>query len=124
MVEDDRPVRELLRYYLSTRGYRVIEAQNGMEALLIIEQSSEPIDLMITDVIMPGMGGQDLVRFLRAERPDIKVLYISGYAGEGFDIEHDPASRAALLEKPFTSESLARRVREVLSSAAVHEAKS
>ena len=82
MVEDQEAVRELTKTVLEAYGYYVLEATNGVEALAFVEQHSEEIHLLLTDVIMPGMNGMDLSRRLRVLRPKLKVLFTSGYPAE------------------------------------------
>jgi CheY-like chemotaxis protein len=113
LVEDEESVRQLVRETLAARGYRVMEASNGEGGISAAAQYNGKIDLVITDVVMPGMGGRELVRHLAQTCPETKVLYLSGYTedaiiGEGME------SGAAFLQKPFTLQSLARKVREVL----------
>ncbi len=116
LVEDEDSVRQLVRETLDARGYRVLEAPNGQAALALAAAHAEPIDLVITDVVMPGLSGPELVQQLAAERPDLKVLYLSGYAQEAFSIPRDAAQKT-FLQKPFTLQSLSRKVREILGPA-------
>jgi CheY-like chemotaxis protein len=81
LVEDDASLRELIRECLESTGYTVIEARHGAEALGICERGPPPIDLVMTDVVMPGMSGRELADRLRLSRPEIRVLYMSGYTG-------------------------------------------
>jgi PAS domain S-box-containing protein len=113
LVEDEESVRQLVRETLQARGYNVIEAENGEAGLRAAEQAST-IDLVITDVVMPGMNGRELARRLAAERPQIKVLYLSGYTEEAILHEGGMEAGTAFLQKPFTLQVLARKVREVL----------
>ncbi|MGH9716253.1 MAG: PAS domain S-box protein [Candidatus Acidiferrales bacterium] len=113
LVEDASSVRELTREWLGAGGYNVLEASNPDDAMRIAKQYRLPIHLLVTDVIMPGMNGPALAKALTAIRPDMKILYISGYTGF---IDHrsiDPA--AAIVPKPFTRESLLGKLRETLS---------
>ena len=109
LVEDDLAVRALARRALERYGYRVLEATNGRQALEAMRGDRHTIDLLLTDIVMPEMGGRRSAEQVLLLRPDLKVLYMSGYAGP----EH-PAEPGALVQKPFTPESLARKVREVL----------
>jgi two-component system, cell cycle sensor histidine kinase and response regulator CckA len=114
VVEDDADVRALVRRSLERAGYRVLVADGGDQALAIYERDKDRIALLLTDVVMPHIGGRDLARRLRALSPGLRVLFMSGYA------EHELARRgilepgADLLEKPFEPEALQRRVRAVL----------
>ncbi len=116
ITEDEFSVRALAARILRARGYAVLEASNGKEALRIAGEYAGEIQLVLTDVIMPGMSGKDLVSKLKATRPGIKAFYISGYTDNAI-VHHgilDPG--IAFLQKPFTAENLARKVREVLNS--------
>jgi CheY-like chemotaxis protein len=117
IVEDEDLVRALASRSLRERGYRVLEARQGAEAL---RQLEEPVtvDLVISDVVMPEMGGRELARRLAALRPSLPVLFISGYTGEDV-IQRgllDPG--APFQQKPFTPDGLARKVREMLDAVA------
>ena len=117
LVEDEEGVRRLVRTVLRRQGYTVLEAQNGGEALLICEQYAKPIDLVLTDVVMPHLNGPQLFDRLHPMRPDMQVLYMSGYIDHAFrDGEIEPG--AAFLQKPITPGVLARRVRQVIDSGA------
>jgi len=111
LVEDERAVRELVATALRERGYHVVEAADGEEALRLAADAHEPIDLLVTDVVMPAMGGPELARRLGASRPGLRVLFVSGHGGDAVTA-HD--REAAFLQKPFGAEALARAVREVL----------
>jgi PAS domain S-box-containing protein len=114
LVEDEESVRELVRETLAARGYKVLEAENGEIGLRVAEAHGDGIDILITDVVMPGMGGRELAKKLLQLRPNLGVLYLSGYTED--TILHqgalDPGT--AFLQKPFTLQNLARKVREVL----------
>jgi PAS domain S-box-containing protein len=114
IVEDEEAVRALAKTALTRKGYRVLEAANGGEALLRCESEQAPIHLLVTDVVMPGLGGADLAQRLAPLRPDMKVLFISGYADRAAARHGTIQPGAAYLEKPFSLEALARKVREVL----------
>ena len=113
LVEDEESVRQLVRETLTARGYRVVEAGNG-EAALEVAEREEKIDLVITDVVMPGMGGRELVQHLAKTRPQTKVLYLSGYTEDSILSEGGTPNGTAFLQKPFTLQNLSRKVREVL----------
>jgi two-component system cell cycle sensor histidine kinase/response regulator CckA len=114
IVEDEAAVRALAKTGLTRKGYRVLEAANGGEALLLCEAEQAPIHLLVTDVVMPGLGGADLAQRLAPLRPDMKVLFISGYTDQGAARHGTIHPGAAYLEKPFSLDALARKVREVL----------
>ena len=114
LVEDEEPVRALVRNVLQEKGYKVLEADGGVDALEIAEQYWGPLDLLVTDVVMPQMSGRELARRLVNLHPQIKVLYISGYADNAVWYQGGVDSGVAFLQKPFSPEALARKVREVL----------
>ena len=116
LVEDEQALRELVRDLLRARGYLVLEAGDGVEALEVARHHARRIDLLLTDVIMPRMGGPELAKRLVDIQPSIKVLYMSGYTDRGV-VHHgvlDPG--ASFLQKPVAMEVVARRVREVLDA--------
>jgi CheY-like chemotaxis protein len=117
LVEDDDQVRSLAGGILRRCGYRVLDAQNGGEALLIADEHPAPIDLLVTDVIMPRMNGRQLATRLTSRRPELQVLYMSGYTDDVVLRDGVRNREVAFLRKPFSPESLARRVREVLDKA-------
>jgi len=115
IVEDEPEVRALAVLVLRELGYRVIEAGNGEEALQLSAMSDQqPIHLMVTDVVMPRMGGLHLAEALASRHPETKVLFISGYPDETITKHGTVPSDLAFLPKPFTPSALARRIREVL----------
>jgi PAS domain S-box-containing protein len=114
LVEDEDSVRQLVRETLESRGYRVLEAANGQAALTLAASHRNQIHLLITDVIMPGLNGHELVQQLLPARPAIKVLYLSGYAQDAFPTPLAAEAQKTFLQKPFTLQSLARKVREIL----------
>lgn len=113
LVEDEAEVRTLTREMLARQGYEVLEAGSGTEALRLWETNRNSISLLLTDVIMPQMSGHELAERLQAQRPDLKVLYMSGYTGDVI-ARHGVSTEAAFLQKPFTHDVLARKVRQVL----------
>ena len=112
LVEDDNVVRELIRVELGKLGYRVLTAPNGLEACLIGPRQIEELDLLLTDMVMPGMNGMELAEHLRMIKPGLKLLFISGYT-DNTGIKVDGSVRS-YLPKPFTPDTLARAVREIL----------
>jgi DNA-binding NtrC family response regulator len=107
-------VRELAVRVLERQGYRVLDASGGNEALLLCGEFKDSIHLILTDVVMPGMGGRKLVDFLKEIHPETKALYMSGYTDNAI-IHHGVLDEGIeFIQKPFTVEKLARRVREVL----------
>jgi two-component system, cell cycle sensor histidine kinase and response regulator CckA len=115
VVEDEERVRVLARTILRSYGYEVLEAQSGGDALIVCEQHHAKIDLLLADVVLPRVSGPQLAARLVSSRPQMKVLYMSGYMG-GSMLDQVYASGAAFLQKPITPETLVRRVREVLGS--------
>jgi CheY-like chemotaxis protein len=116
VVEDEPEVRDLVRVVLQSSGYRVLEACEGDEALSLCERWAEPIQLLLTDVVMTRMNGPQLAERLRASFPEMKVLFMSGYPGEILARHGFSAEKAPLLQKPFTPAVLRRKVREVLET--------
>jgi len=114
LAEDEPQVRELALRLLRGLGYQVLVAEDGETALRLAGDSEEPIELLLTDVVMPGLTGEELATRLKRSRPDLKVLYISGYAEDSDAIERALRSGDAFLAKPFTVGNLARQVRDVL----------
>jgi two-component system, cell cycle sensor histidine kinase and response regulator CckA len=109
LVEDEPTVRHLFAHGLKRAGYRVYEATNGQEALTVFDRHGDAIDLLLTDMRMPYMGGAELADHLRGRRRSLKLLCISGYAGSA------PGGLAAdFLAKPFSRDTLLAKVREVL----------
>lgn len=113
LVEDEEAVRILVKKTLELHGYTVLDAANGNEASKLSETCTGPIHLVLTDVVMPEMGGHELVARLMAVRPELKVLYMSGYADQAIQREI-LGPNVAFLEKPATQETLIRQVREIL----------
>ena len=116
LVEDEEAVRQLVKEVLVQRGYTVLEAQDGAEAISVCSRHEGPLDLLVTDVVMPRMGGQEIAARLASRRPGMKILYMSGYTDNAI-VHHgvlDPGT--AFLQKPFTPDALARKVREVLDA--------
>jgi len=117
LVEDEEAVRRLTRIFLEQRGYRVLEATNGAEALEVAAGHAGPIHLLLTDMVMPGMRGHELAEKLCSSRARMKVLYVSGYSDGSIAENGELGPGTAFLEKPFSSDALARKVRQVLNGA-------
>jgi two-component system cell cycle sensor histidine kinase/response regulator CckA len=115
LVEDEESVRQLVRDTLEAKGYRVIEGGDGEAGLAAATNHEGKIDLVITDVVMPGLGGRELVERLLKTRPGTKVLYLSGYTEDAILSEGTIENGTAFLQKPFTLQNLSRKVREVLA---------
>ncbi len=118
LVEDDEMVRIVASISLRAKGYQVIEAANGQEALALAAAHSGPIHLLVTDVIMPQLGGMELAARLAHTRPDTRVLYTSGYTHDPVVLQGASGAESAFLPKPYVGEMLARRVRELLENPA------
>jgi len=116
LVEDEDGVRALIRQVLHRSGYTVLQAREGGEALLLCERHEGKISLLLTDVVLTQMSGTELAQRLLQIRPDMRVLYMSGYTDEAI-VHHGVLNAgSAFLQKPFTNESLARKVREILDA--------
>jgi PAS domain S-box-containing protein len=118
LTEDDAALRALIRRILEKNGYIVLEAHHGKHAIEVCGQHTGPIHLLVTDVVMPEMSGSEAAGHLSVMRPDMKVLFLSGYADEAIHRHGVLVPGAAFLPKPFTPNSLARKVREVLDAPA------
>jgi CheY-like chemotaxis protein len=108
LVEDEPAVRQLFALALTRAGYRVHEARNGQEAMKVFDQHGDSIDLLLTDMRMPYMGGAELAQHLKSRRQSLKLICVSGYPGADTDLTAD------FLAKPFSREDLLQKVREVL----------
>jgi two-component system, cell cycle sensor histidine kinase and response regulator CckA len=116
LVDDDEGVRAVARRILQRAGYTVLSAPDGVEAIRLIGESGGDVRLLVTDVVMPGLGGRDLVTHVRDSYPELRVLFVSGYTEEGIRRHGVLDTESAFLEKPFTAERLAQKVREVLDT--------
>ena len=114
LVEDEEVVRDLVRFTLEALGYTVLEAQDAGQALYLAGQHQAPIDLLLTDVVMPQVSGRELAQALSTQRPEIKVLFMSGYMDDAVVRHGLLTAEVDLLPKPFTHNVLAARVREIL----------
>jgi len=113
-VEDEESVRELVRDYLGKSGYRVLEAADGVRALEIAAAHRGPIHILVTDVVMPRLSGRELVTRIAPARPEIKILYISGYTDDSIFRHGVLEGGVAFLQKPFNLKDLAQKIRQVL----------
>jgi PAS domain S-box-containing protein len=118
LVEDEASVRAIAREMLVASGFSVLEAATGPEALAVAQRSSQPIDLLISDVVLPGMSGAELADRLRAERPSLRVLFTSGHSDEAIGRLGVSRTDPAFLQKPFTFEAFIEKVRGALARAA------
>jgi CheY-like chemotaxis protein len=114
VVEDEQAVRFLMRVILEKAGYKVFDAPNPAQAEMLFEQNVSRYDLLVTDVIMPGSNGPDLFERLTRQRPDLKVLYVSGYTDDTIVHQGQLLPGVEFLQKPFTADALNRKVREAL----------
>ena len=117
LVEDEEPLRKLCTEFLEQLGYRMLAASNAKEAIALVEGYSGKIDLLITDVVMPGLPGPELAEALLALRPDLKVIFISGYAEGSLAPNGILKPGTVLVNKPFTIRALTAKLREVLGPA-------
>ena len=118
LAEDDAQLRRLAVRTLSMAGYQVLEAEDGEDALGVAARHPGPVHLLLTDIVMPRMGGLALAERLRARNPALRVLFVSGYAREWIEGDDRPAEEVSLLPKPWTTEQLLRRIRERLDAPA------
>lgn len=116
LVEDEQSVRTMVRRMLESNGYRVLDAENGREAMQLMKENREPIDLLVTDVVMPEIGGSKLAESMRVSLPDLRVLYISGYHTDSKVLAFSPKATESLLKKPFTTQQLVTAVRQQIDS--------
>src|SRR5690242_18612743 len=113
LVEDEPAVRRLVSQMLQLTGYTVLEAANGAEALGLMDHNGQPVDLLLTDIVMPSMNGGTLAQRLSSRFPEMRVLFTSGYMDDGV-VQEVVTMGAQFLPKPFTLEALTRKVRQVL----------
>ncbi|MGA8870264.1 MAG: PAS domain S-box protein [Candidatus Acidiferrales bacterium] len=114
LAEDEDTLRALTRHLLELYGYRVLEACDGNQALRLSEQTADQIHVLLTDVVMPGINGRILADQLKQKRPDVKVVFMSGYTGQRVGEKDILEPGSLFLQKPFTREGLARKIREAL----------
>jgi two-component system cell cycle sensor histidine kinase/response regulator CckA len=115
LVEDEDPVRAVNARALSARGYTVLEAASGIEAMEIINERGAPVDLVVSDVVMPEMDGPTLLGELRKLYPDLKVIFVSGYAEEAFRKNLPEGEEFNFLPKPFSLRQLVETVKQVMA---------
>ncbi|WP_456432193.1 ATP-binding protein [Thermosulfuriphilus sp.] len=116
VVEDEEWVRNLIVEVLTAQGYQVLSAEDGHQALMLAENHSGPIHLIVSDIVMPGLKGPELVKKLRQTRPDMAALLISGYPKDSFNLEAMGLSRISFLPKPFVTKDFLLRIREILDA--------
>jgi CheY-like chemotaxis protein len=109
VVEDERNIRRVSRRFLEGAGYNVLDVDNGRDALAILDDLSQPVEVLIADLVMPGISGEEMARQARARRPDLKVLYVSGHIDRLLD-QRALWDDEAFLEKPYTSAALLEAV--------------
>jgi CheY-like chemotaxis protein len=114
LVEDEDQVRRLARAFLERRGYRVVEAASGPEALNTLREYAGRIDLLLTDMVMPQMNGAALAERVKAMRPEVRILFMSGYTEGGVESQGLLSGESQFLQKPFAANTLERKVREAL----------
>ena len=121
VVDDEQSVRDLVCRTLQAEGYDTLEAAHGGQALELLDTAGEPVDLVVTDVVMPEMDGRELGRRLSQKWPELPVLYISAYDVNDIFRRGSPRSSAPFLQKPFPMENLITTVRGLIRSRSPHE---
>ena len=116
LVEDEDPVRAVSARALTARGYTVVQAASGVEALQVIEDRGTPVDLVVSDVVMPEMDGPTLLRELRQRYPNLKVIFVSGYAEDAFKRNLPEGENFAFLPKPFSLKQLIEAVKAAMQA--------
>ena len=114
LVEDDEGVRGLALMCLEVHGYKVLTAVDGKDALQVVERHQGPLDLILTDVVMPNASGPEFVELLKPQMPDVKVLFMSGYTDDAVLRSGLLRADVSFIQKPYSAVGLARKVREVL----------
>jgi two-component system cell cycle sensor histidine kinase/response regulator CckA len=116
LVEDEDGLRSLNARGLRSRGYSVIEASNGLEAMEALDEKDGAVDLVVSDVVMPEMDGPTLLREMRKRNPNLKIIFVSGYAEEAFDKSLPENEQFAFLPKPFALSALVEKVKETMTA--------
>lgn len=114
LVEDEPSLRDMTRHILEQQGYKVLDAGNGQEAMRVFEQNRDSVDVLLTDIVMPQMNGKELADRLQEQRPDLKIIFMSGYTNEFLTQHGIPAQADNLVQKPFTSQTLNTMLRKKL----------
>jgi two-component system cell cycle sensor histidine kinase/response regulator CckA len=116
LVEDEDAVRSFAARALTTRGYKVLEASSGAHALEVMNEHQADVDIVVSDVVMPEMDGPTMLKHLRKTNPNLKIIFMSGYAEDAFrnGLSEDDASTFAFLPKPFSLKVLAEKVKDIL----------
>jgi two-component system, cell cycle sensor histidine kinase and response regulator CckA len=119
LVEDEDMLRGLIRELLEIKGYQVLEASQGVEAIDVLKRNGEPVDLLLTDVVMPHMSGSELATELRRTLPELKVIFMSGYTGSNNAAIHKSLEMpgVAFLQKPFRLNALISQVEGLIQAA-------
>src|SRR6202044_1185203 len=117
LVEDEEGLGARNARGLRSRGYSVIEASNGIEAMEALEQKNGAVDLVVSDVVMPEMDGPTLLRAMRARNPDLKIIFVSGYAEDAFAKSLEENEKFDFLAKPFALSALVAKVKETITPA-------
>ena len=120
VVEDEQGLRQLMTRTLRAEGFRTLEAAHGAEALELMETAADPVDLVVTDVVMPGMDGRELGRRVEHRWPHIPILYISAYEMNDIFRRGSPRNSAPFLQKPFPLEGLVTTIRGLLRTHSAH----
>jgi two-component system, cell cycle sensor histidine kinase and response regulator CckA len=116
IAEDETSLRTLTSATLELNGYKVLQAKDGLEALEVSRKHDGPINLLLTDIVMPGMGGRALAEELGRERKDMRIVYMSGYTGQAVGSQGPVEPGSFYLHKPFTRQALTQKIREALES--------
>jgi two-component system cell cycle sensor histidine kinase/response regulator CckA len=115
LVEDEDGLRALNARGLMSRGYTVLEAANGVEAMAVLEKIDGAVDLVVSDVVMPEMDGPTLLKEMRKRNPELKIIFVSGYAEDVFEKHLPEHGQFAFLPKPFTLKQLVAAVKETMA---------